>query len=74
MYDLDNISYFLGIRLYESSRGLMMHQRRYASEILKRFEMEDCNATSTPIEPRLQLLKDSKEDDVVLCMSSNVNG
>lgn len=64
-YDLGNISYFLGIEFYKSSRGLMMHQRRYASEILKRFEMEDCNATSTPTEPRLQLSKDSDENDVV---------
>lgn len=42
----------------------MMHQRRYVSEILKRFEMKDCNATSTLAEPRLQLSKDSDEDDV----------
>ncbi|XP_050902775.1 uncharacterized mitochondrial protein AtMg00810-like [Lathyrus oleraceus] len=64
MFDLGNISYFLGIEFYKSSRGLMMHQKIYASEILKRFEMKDCNATSTLDEPRLQLSKDSDEDDV----------
>lgn len=64
MYDLDNISYFIGIKFYKSSRGLMLHQRKYASEILKIFEMKDCNATSTSTEPRLQLMKDSNEDDV----------
>ena len=53
MSDLGDISYFLGIEFYKSGRGLMMHQRRYASEILKIFEMEDCNAASTPAEPRL---------------------
>ena len=37
----------------------MMHQRKYAGEILKRFEMEECNSTSTPAEPRLQLSKDA---------------
>src|SRR3954470_2065443 len=42
----------------------MMHQRRYASEILKRFEMEECNSTSTPAEIRLQLSKNPDEDDV----------
>lgn len=41
-----------------------MHQRRYGSEILKRFKMEDCNTTSTLVEPRLQLSKDSDDDDV----------
>ena len=30
MSDLGEISYFLGIEFYKSSRGLMMHQRRYA--------------------------------------------
>lgn len=62
--DLDKISHFLGIKFYKSGRGLMLHQRRYASEILKRFKMEDCNATSTPAEPRLQLTKDLDEDEV----------
>ncbi|XP_050897603.1 uncharacterized mitochondrial protein AtMg00810-like [Lathyrus oleraceus] len=64
--DLGHISYFIGIEFYNSTRGLMMHQRRYAGEILKIFEMEDCNSTLTPAEPRLQLLKNSKEDDVDL--------
>jgi hypothetical protein len=64
MSDLGDISYFLGIEFYKSGRGLMMHQRRYAGEILKRFEMQDCNPTSTPAEPRLQLSKDSDSDDV----------
>ena len=41
-----------------------MHLRRYAGEILKRFEMKECNSTSTPTEPRLQLSKDPEEDDV----------
>src|SRR4051812_10760335 len=64
MSDLGEISYFLGIEFYKSSRGLMMHQRRYASEILKRFKMEECNLTSTPAETRLQLSKNSNEEDV----------
>ncbi|XP_050908054.1 secreted RxLR effector protein 161-like [Lathyrus oleraceus] len=41
-----------------------MHQIRYACEILKTFEMQDCNPTSTSSESRLQLSKDSDEDDV----------
>ena len=64
MYDLRNISYYFGIEFYKSSICLIMHQRRYANEILKRFEMEDCNATSTPAELRLQLSKKSYEDDI----------
>ncbi|XP_050888702.1 secreted RxLR effector protein 161-like [Lathyrus oleraceus] len=63
MYDLENISYFTGIEFYKSIRGMMMHQRRYANKILKVFEMEVCNATSKPVEPRLQLSKNSDEND-----------
>ncbi|GAU17221.1 hypothetical protein TSUD_324240 [Trifolium subterraneum] len=55
MTDLGHISYFLGIEFYKSSRGLLMHRRRYASEVLKRFEMDNCNYAVTPSEPRLQL-------------------
>ena len=49
----------------------MMHQRRYAGEILKRFEMQDCNPTSTPAEPRMQLLKDTDEDDMIKAEESS---
>lgn len=42
----------------------MIHQRRYAGEILKKSEMQDCNTTLTPTEPKLQLIKDSTKDDV----------
>lgn len=56
--DLDHISYFLGVQFY-NSRGLLMHPRRYASEILKRFEMEHYNSTLTPTGPRFQLAKGS---------------
>ena len=41
-----------------------MHQRRYALEILKRCEMEHCNAAITPCEARLQLSKSEDEQDV----------
>lgn len=42
----------------------MLHQRQYASEILKRFEIEECNTTSTPAEIRLQQAKDPEEEEV----------
>lgn len=60
MKNLGHITYFLGIEFQKTSKGLLMHQKRYALEILKKFEMEQCNAAITHAEPRLQL---SKEDD-----------
>jgi hypothetical protein len=64
MTDLGHISYFLGIEFYKSSRGLLMHRRRYASEVLKRFEMDNCNYAVTPSEPRLQLSNNEEEAEV----------
>ncbi|CAJ2661986.1 unnamed protein product [Trifolium pratense] len=64
MVDLGHISYFLGIEFQKTSEGLILHQRKYASEILKRFEMDKCNPALTPSEPRLQLTKETDERDV----------
>lgn len=64
MYDLTNISYFLDIEFYRNNRGLMLHQRRYASETIKRIEMEECNATLRQAETILQLAKDSDKYEV----------
>ncbi|XP_058742638.1 uncharacterized mitochondrial protein AtMg00240-like [Vicia villosa] len=44
--------------------GLLMHQRKYALEILKRCKMEHCNVAITPCEARLQLSKSEDEQDV----------
>lgn len=57
MTDLGVMTYFLGMEFHKSKMGLLMHQRRYALEILKRCEMEHYNASITPCVARLQLSK-----------------
>lgn len=64
MTGLGLVTYFLGIKFYKSNKGIIMHQRRYVLEILKKFKMENCNIFITPIEKRLQLSKDEYEQDV----------
>jgi len=64
MSDLGIMKYFLGIEFQRTKLGLLMHQRRYAMEILKRCDMEHCNAATTPAETRLQLSKSEEEQDV----------
>ena len=64
MSDLGSMKYFLGIEFQKTKLGLLMHQRRYAMEILKRCDMEHCNAATTPAEARLQLSKSEDEQDV----------
>ncbi|XP_058761878.1 uncharacterized mitochondrial protein AtMg00810-like [Vicia villosa] len=64
MTDLGIMRYFFGIEFQRSKMGLLMHQMRYALEILKRCEIEHCNVAITPCEERLQLSKSEDEQDV----------
>ncbi|MCH81362.1 copia-type polyprotein, partial [Trifolium medium] len=64
MTDLGKISYFLGLEFLNTSKGLMLHQRKYAGEILKRFNMSECTYAVTPMETNLKLEKNVDEDAV----------
>lgn len=66
MTDLGHMTYFFGIDFHKSKKGLLMHQRRYALEILKKkTEMEHRNISITHVfEPRMQLSKNEHEKDV----------
>jgi hypothetical protein len=48
MINLGKITYFLGMEILNTSKGLILHQAKYASEILKKFNMMDCNSAITP--------------------------
>ena len=43
---------------------MMLHQRKYVKEILKRFRMDDLTPASSYVEPNLKLEKHGKEDKV----------
>src|ERR1051325_3561518 len=61
MRDLDITTYFLGIEFHKSKLGLLMHQRKYALEILKTCDMKHCNTANTLAGARLQLSKSEHE-------------
>src|SRR4051812_33873228 len=63
MIDIGLMTYFLGIEFYNSMKGLLMHQRRFELEILKKFKMEHCNDVITPDGPMLQLSKNEDEKE-----------
>jgi hypothetical protein len=58
MTDLGPVQQFLGIQIERNrqKRTLRIHQRPYIESILKRFQMDNCNGVSTPMEPNLQLV------------------
>ncbi|CAO2820878.1 unnamed protein product [Amaranthus hypochondriacus] len=49
MKDLGPLSYFLGIAVTRISAGLFLSQHKYATEILEKAGMSQCNPASTPV-------------------------
>ena len=50
-----------------SKQGMVLHQRKYVKEILKRFIMDDSTPASSPIEPNLKLENHGEEEKVDVC-------
>jgi hypothetical protein len=64
MTDLDLLSYYLSIEVKQSEEGITLCQSGYASRILEKMGMSNCNPANTPMEPKLKLSKESKSDSV----------
>ncbi|GAU42392.1 hypothetical protein TSUD_296900 [Trifolium subterraneum] len=64
MTDLGKLTYFLGMELLETPKGVILHQAKYATEILKKFEMLDCNSAVIPADTRLKLEIDGSSETV----------
>jgi hypothetical protein len=60
MTDLGIMKYFLGIEVDQSTKGIFVCQKKYATDIIKRFRMEECNPAETPIPLGTKL---SKKDE-----------
>ncbi|XP_024163997.1 uncharacterized mitochondrial protein AtMg00810-like [Rosa chinensis] len=74
MTDLGLLHYFLGIEVVQSATGIFIMQKKYAVEILDRFEMKTCNSVGTPIEPGLKLTKDPKGKKVDITLFKQIVG
>src|ERR1044072_6362112 len=64
MSDLGELSYFLGIQFEKVENGIVMHQNKYMTEVLKRFNMAQCNPVNVPVETNLKLEAFEKEASV----------
>jgi len=60
MTDLGKMKYFLGIEVVQSNAGIFICQRRYAREILARFNMTENNSVRNPIVPGTILSRDEE--------------
>jgi hypothetical protein len=46
---IGELSYFLGLRINQSSAGIFISQEQYLKDMLKRFQMENSSPISTPM-------------------------
>ncbi|CAL0315968.1 unnamed protein product [Lupinus luteus] len=65
MSDLGALAYFLGIEFARIKAWILMHQRKYISDVLGRFEMLECNPASTPVESGHNLSTQSSDEQLI---------
>ncbi|XP_057990269.1 disease resistance protein RPV1-like [Hevea brasiliensis] len=49
MTDLGNMTFFLGMQVQQKQNEIFVCQQKYAKEVLKKFNMEECKSTATPM-------------------------
>ncbi|XP_073222347.1 secreted RxLR effector protein 161-like [Cicer arietinum] len=59
---LGKLSYFLGIKFTKTKEGLLMHQKKYVGEVIRMYNMVDCNPTVTPIGCNAKLGTETEEE------------
>ncbi|KAF2301069.1 hypothetical protein GH714_019859 [Hevea brasiliensis] len=64
MSDLGLLSYYLGIEVKQNSESITLCQSSYASKILEKAGMSDCNSCRIPMDPRCKLSKHDEEPPV----------
>nr|GEY80867.1 uncharacterized mitochondrial protein AtMg00810-like [Tanacetum cinerariifolium] len=57
---MGKISFFLGLQIYQSPRGIFINQSIYALESLKKYGFESCNPMDTPMVEKSKLVEDKE--------------
>nr|GEZ35293.1 copia protein [Tanacetum cinerariifolium] len=55
---MGQMSFFLGLQVSQSPRGIFINQSKFALDILKKFRMDSCDSIDTPMVDRLKLDED----------------
>nr|GEU69927.1 hypothetical protein [Tanacetum cinerariifolium] len=57
---MGKISFFLGLQISQSPRGIFINQSKYALESLKKYEFESCDPVDTPMVEKSKLDEDKE--------------
>jgi hypothetical protein len=60
---LGELTFFLGLQIYQHDTCIFISQTKYIKEMLKRFGMEDCKPVSTPMQTSCKLRKEDESKD-----------
>lgn len=68
MKDLGKVSKYVGIEFKQDMKQgkITINQKEYIESVLKRFDMQNCKPTTTPMELQIKLEKPSKPDPEVM--------
>nr|GEW46385.1 putative ribonuclease H-like domain-containing protein [Tanacetum cinerariifolium] len=64
MSSMGELTFFLGLQVKQSEKGIFIRHDKYVAEILKKFDFSSVKTTSTPIETQMPLVKDEDVADV----------
>lgn len=65
MMGIGEMSYFLGIEVNQTAKGIFISQRKYARKVITNFNMGDCKSVPTPVEKGTQLRQDSQGETAI---------
>ncbi|KAK8945191.1 hypothetical protein KSP39_PZI008470 [Platanthera zijinensis] len=65
MTDMGKLHFFLGLQFVQSPTQFLISQEKYAHDILKKFNMSECNPVQLPMSPHDQLFPASENDQMV---------
>ena len=54
---LGKLHYYLGFEVTQHQKNIFLGQTKYATDLLKKFGMEECKPSLTPMEQNLKLSK-----------------
>ena len=61
---LGELTFFLGLQVYQIDKGIFISQTKYIEDMLKRFKMDDSKPVSTPIITGCKLSKGDESLEV----------